>query len=347
MIASVLYLTRWEFFKVRRRQMPWILLGIIVVVAQVALWSAYISYQTTDLAVIEISGSNERGSYSYQLSCRHVEAGQVPPLFEGIDEDAFLEEIERHRHFCENLDEEEKAFRELSRQSFILPGSLSNSYAIVPTIAVVLILVLSSSAIGVEYGWGTLRTALTRGAGRWQILASKVFALVLMGATALFILSLTVVVSSLIAASLTLHEGGGLADSGQWSTAVVMFGKAVYGITPYILLALFFTVLASSPGVGMAVTLGYYLTETITVAILINLFDWLDNVTDFLLGTNIAAWMAEANVDIPGVNSALFETSHLPGTLHSFLVLLGYTIVLGCAACWLFMRRDIVGARGE
>ena len=326
--------------------MPWILLGIIVIVAQFALWGAYISYETTDLSVIEISGSHERGTYSSLVNCRGIEAGQFIWV-EGMDMDAVLEQIERHREFCENLDEEEKRFRELSRQSFILPSSLSNSQGIAATIGIALILILASSTMGVEYGWGTLRTALTRGAGRWRLMASKVLALVLMGAAGLLILSLTIVVSSSIAALLTLHEGGGLADSGEWPTAAVMFGKAVYGLASYILLALFFTVLTSSAGVGIAISLGYYLAETITVAILINLFDWFDSVTSFLLGPNIAGWMSEPGVEPASVNAVILGMSDLPGTLHAFIVLLAYMVVLGGATLWLFQRRDISGARGE
>ena len=49
MIVPVLRLTRWEWFKLRKRWMPWILLFIAVVIAQSFLWSSYISYETTDL----------------------------------------------------------------------------------------------------------------------------------------------------------------------------------------------------------------------------------------------------------------------------------------------------------
>ena len=48
MIAQVLRLTRWEWFKLRKRWMPWILLLIAVVIAQSFLWSTYISYETPD-----------------------------------------------------------------------------------------------------------------------------------------------------------------------------------------------------------------------------------------------------------------------------------------------------------
>ena len=346
-MATVLNLTGWEWFKLRHRWIPWILLCIVTLIAQGILWGTYISYRTTDLSVTMVSDSNPGGSYSFSLRCRDFEAGHVFPPPEGMDEDVYFGQIERHRDFCENLDEKEKRFREDARQSFVLPSSLANSLGIGHTIGVMLILILASSAMGVEYGWGTLRTALTRGAGRWRLLGSKVIALVLIGTVGLLILSLTIVASSLIAAWLTLGEGGGLADTGEWPTVAVMFGKAVYGLAPYVLLALFFAVLTSSAGAGTAISLGYFLAETITVAILINLFDWFGNVSDFLLGTNITAWMTEPGVKSASVNEVILGMSDLPGTLHAFVVLLAYMVVLSGATLWLFQRRDISGARGE
>ena len=37
MIVHVLRLTRWEWFKLRHRWMPWILLGIVALVVQITL----------------------------------------------------------------------------------------------------------------------------------------------------------------------------------------------------------------------------------------------------------------------------------------------------------------------
>ena len=165
-----------------------------------------------------------------------------------------------------------------------------------------------------------------------------------MGAAGLLILSLTIVASSLIAAWLTLGEGGGLADTGEWPTVAVMFGKAVYGLTPYVLLALFFAVLTSSAGAGTAISLGYFLAETITAGVLLNLFD---GVTDLLLGTNITAWMTEPGVEPASVNAVILDMIDLPGTLHAFLVLAAYIAVLGGVALWIIRRRDIAGAKGE
>ena len=76
-MATVLNLTRWERFKLRRRWMPWILLGIIVLIAQGTLWGTYISYRTTDLSLTMVSDSNPGGGYSSSLRCSDFEAGHV------------------------------------------------------------------------------------------------------------------------------------------------------------------------------------------------------------------------------------------------------------------------------
>ena len=63
--------------------------------------------------------------------------------------------------------------RDWSREIFVLPASLSNGLGFIQNIAVFAVTILAVASMGVEYGWGTLRTALTRGTGRWQFLAAK------------------------------------------------------------------------------------------------------------------------------------------------------------------------------
>ena len=79
------------------------------------------------------------------------------------------------------------------------PGSLANGLGVAHYIGVLLVMILGASVIGTEYGWGTLRTALTRGTERWQFLGAKALSLVLLSAAGLIVVLLTVVVSSLIA----------------------------------------------------------------------------------------------------------------------------------------------------
>ena len=155
-------------------------------------------------------------------------------------------EQRRERGNCPDIVEQIAEDRQRHREFFVLPGGLANSLGVAQYIGVLLVMILGASTVGAEYGWGTLRTALTRGTGRWQFLAAKALSLVLLSVAGLLVVSLTVVVGSLIAAAFTLGDGGGLIGAGQWSTVVVMFGKAVYGLVPYVVLALFLTVCGSN-----------------------------------------------------------------------------------------------------
>ena len=121
--------------------------------------------------------------------------------------------------------------RQEARERFVLPDSLSNALGVGSNVGAILVMILAASVIGGEYGWGTLRTALTRGVGRWQFLGAKALSPVLISGAWLIIMSLVALVSSLIAASLIIDDGGGLADSGKWSTVAVMYGKALYGLS--------------------------------------------------------------------------------------------------------------------
>ena len=276
------------------------------------------------------------------FECEGVRKGELPPVVQSMSE----EEQAQVFAICENEAEQERLFRETSRKSFILPDSLTRSLGFVQTIGAMLVLILASLAIGVEYGWGTLRPAFTSGIRRWQFLTAKVMTLVLMMVAGLLVLSLTVVASSLIAAALTLHEGGGFADSGEWRTAGVMFGKVVYGLVPYVIMALFLSVLTSSSSVSIAFSLAYFFAESILVQILDGLFDWFGNVTDYLLGPSVTSWMTEAGVRTTG-EGAMFPVSDPSSQWHAFFVIAAYIIILGVAAFWLFQRRDVAGARGE
>ncbi len=350
MVAHVLNLSRWEWFKLRRRWMPWVLLGIAVLITQISLWSSFASYQTSDVpALSETTVTFESGvphpdggPIVLQVGCGDTLDQAVPPdVLSRLSEDdraRLDEEIGWELRRCGGRIARESARNE-SKEGFVLPGSLSNALALGSSVGVVLIMVLASSVIGVEYGWGTLRTTLTKGPGRWQLLAAKLLTLLLVGAAAFIVVSLAIAVSSLIGSGLTLGDGGGLAGAGQWSTVFAVFGKAVYSLAPYIILAAFFAVLTSSSSVGVSIALGYYFAELVVVGILGSLFDWFETVSGFLLGPSVRTWMADGGVS--GIGSSGGQ-----GMLHAFLVITVYAAVIGGAAFWLFQHKDVSGAKG-
>lgn len=350
MIADILRLTRWELFKLRRRWMVWVLLLIGLAFVQSFLWGFYSAYHNIDDH--SASGYPGRTEGIVTITCADILDGTADAKAELVvdefRENAFRR-IEQRRQSgeCPEVIEDVAERRSSHREYFVLPGGLSNSLGVAHSIGVLLIMILGASAMGVEYGYGTLRTTLARGVGRWQFLASKGLSLILLASIGLIVAGLTVVISSLIAASLVLDEAGGLANAGEWSTVAVMFGKAVYGMAPYAVLALFVTVLTSSSSMGIAISLAYFFIELILVQVMSGFFDWFSNVSDLLLGPNTAAWMTESGVVTTGGDAGLGGVGDPPGTLHAFVTLLVYVAVLGGAAMWLFLRRDIAGAKGE
>ena len=350
MTTSVLNLTRWEWFKLRHRWMPWILLAVAVVFVQIGVWVPYAAYHNETLQEIASGGSSSFGVstkvdgelVSVDVSCVDLIEGRMPPGIDRLPENerqTFLEDMERFREeSCGNINA-----RETFREGFVLPSAATEGIKGVLAIAPILIMILAGSIVGTEYGIGTLRTVLTRGTGRWPLLSSKLVLLVLVAAAGLVVISLVTAVASVVAALIPPSEEGGIADVGKWSDLGVTFVKAIYGLAPYAALASLLAVLTQSSAVSISTSLGYYVVELIATPLL-GLNETLKKLTDFILGSNVSDWMESAFITVEANGSGVADQ---PDALHAFLVILAYTVVLSAVAFWLFQRRDIAGARGE
>ena len=263
------------------------------------------------------------------MTCTEIVNGQTPEGIEQLSEDQrreFLADIERFRENCSGTDA-----REEIREGFALPSAIPNTISGLFDIAAFLVLILTASALGTEYGWGTLRTALTRGTGRWQLLSSKLVLIMLLGAAGFLVLGATAAVSSILAAVIPPAESGGLLDSGSWGAAAVTFGKAVYGLAPYVALAAFLTVLTQSSAAGMSIGMGYFVVELIFVPLLSN-FEWFDNISEVLLGANVDKWMQVSFIEVEISGNGVPSGQMSSDTLQAFLILLVYTVALAAAA---------------
>ena len=272
---------------------------------------------------------------------------------EGIDFLARIREPRRHGDrlitICEENLEEDSRGRVWHSQVFILPIGLANGLVVAHFVGMILKLILASSAMGSEYGLGTLRAVVVRGVDRWRFLASKALLLTLVVAAALVIASVPLAVSGMIATSL-VPDGLELAEPGRWSTGLVVFGKVLYALLPYIALALFLTVLTSSTTFAIAIAIGYIFAEGIVISFLgtrFDRFDWFQNVLDFMLGPGVAGWLMEDGVRATGQDAAFFPLDKIQSNLRAFFVILAYIVALSGAALWLIQRKDIPGFRGE
>ena len=100
------------------------------------------------------------------------------------------------------------------------------------------------------------------------------------------------------------------------------------------------TVAARSSAAGIGIGVGYYFLEQTVVGIFGSLFDWFQNVAEFLPIFNMEAFVGAGG----GVTVFEVESPDYAGDLHALLVMAAYTLVAGALAFYLLHRRDIGGA---
>ena len=279
-MSHILNLMRWDWFKLRKRRMPWVILALFSGYAQLGVWVNYVSYRS------------QRTPEAYA--------------------------------------------------SFTLPHSLVDSANVACSfLGIPLIIILTASVIGTEYQWGTIRPVLAKGPGRWQYLTSKVLLLWLVVAVAVLIVMALTAVSSLIAGALAGDAVEGAAASARWVDVLIAFGKAVFGVLPYIALATFLTVLATSWAIGMGMSLGYYLVEYFVMMSCLALPKWIETVVSFVLGINVQALLIAGYAGAAGDADISDILGRYPGAPHALLVLMLYILLFGGVALLIFRRRDV------
>ena len=203
MIAHILRLSVWEWHKLRRRWLPWVLLAIVVILMQAAVWGAYVVHRSEPFSpahgiqLSDTEGENEETVFEAEWRCKDVRGGRIPlgveELAEGHREGA-LASVEEFRKSCEGYEE----VRDFTRHAVLFPNSILLGFTLLQGIMFILVSILAAAALGGEYGWGTLRTVLTKGTGRWQFMLAKVLALMVTALAGLVVAAATVALSSLI-----------------------------------------------------------------------------------------------------------------------------------------------------
>ena len=355
MIAEVLGLVRWEWFKLRRRWMPWILLAILGLITQLAIWGTIFAFNdtknTTDNTYIVTS---TRDAQPVEIGCADLLRRRGPDLSSEFRKDpnisqARAEEMaQRAMEQCQGWKANQQSQLGELFSLITAPGSVVFALALGQSLGLILVAILTSSMIGTEHSWGTVRPLLVRGVRRWHMLASKLGMVGLAFAAALLVISVLGFISGVIIGGL-LSGTEGLENDFSWADVAEVVGKAWFSTLPYVALVGLVAVATRSSAAGIGVGLGYYFFEQIVVGIFINLFDWFQRVADFLLVYNIGAFMGAGDSGGEGGNGGGFTIiggflGDAPSELHAFLVIAAYILVLGGLAFYLFQRRDIPGA---
>ena len=342
MTASALNLGRWEWFKLQRRWMPWILLGILLLFSQLSVWGGFLSYnalQSSGGSVALSSGTDAPGpgGQFQTVSCNDLRSDPATAVPEGTP----LEVIASLEAQCRQQAGQRQAQLQQQYASFTLPGSLSSALGIAHSIGLVLLAVLTASVVGTDHGLGTLRPIMVRGTGRLAYLAGKFLVLIAAAAGAMLAVGIVTAASSLIAAGIAQTPSGTAGEASSFADAGIALGKTWASFIPFIAFTGMVTVLTRSAAAGMAIGLGYYFAEGILIALLSALFGWFEMVAGYLLIRNINALAGGGFGFGPG-GAGAGEI----GLVQAGLVLAVYTAVLAGMAIVVFQHRDVTGASG-
>jgi ABC-2 type transport system permease protein len=331
-------LTRWDLFAAWRRVMSKVLLGILlgffavivgfIVLAFVITANSPVQGQTCSPVPVATdqsgSGSSSGGQ---QVQCQSLPAQQQQQI----------------------RDQETSAVR----SPVTFPGSVQLAGGYTTFIGVILLSILAGAVVGGEFGFGTMRLALSRGMGRAQVLTAQVAALAILSLAIGLVMVLLgiligVTIGPLLGATLpALASGGALALVGYWlAVSLHLFAFAA--------IAFFVATAARSTAAGIAVPLGYYIFEVIAVGILSalafairgNLGDFLGHVPDWLLSQNLGVIATNAFAPLQSASSTVQSSGggiNQPtfGLGHALLVSAAYCVLLVGFAYVIMRRRDI------
>ena len=168
-------------------------------------------------------------------------------------------------------------------------------------------------------------------------------AMVFIGVGAILVIVLVTALTSLLAQLIPPAEHGSIVFSDGWRDAFVFLGKTIYAIIPFVAIATFLTILTQSSAAGIGLSLGYLIVEWIVLPPILAINDSFQKINEGLLNRNVIEWMFAGNTQAAETLGA----GRNPDTLQGFLVILAYIVVFAAAAFWLFLRRDITGAKGS
>ncbi|MDO8491420.1 MAG: ABC transporter permease subunit [Dehalococcoidia bacterium] len=225
-----------------------------------------------------------------------------------------------------------------------LPVALPFGMSLMTTFGSVLAVILTASAMGSEYNWRTIRTAVVSSESRSKLLAAKLIAvgIYILGG---MILGLAAgVIMSLITTAIGGYKFDfGFATGGYLWNQFLQFWRTFYVLLPYVLFGFMFSIVGRSAMPGIALGIGVFFLESIVTTFMTLAGGWIARIPDYLPTANVRAINALA--DLPsgfstGMGGGFVE---LPGIAHATITLAVYNVLFIAVAFHFFHRRDVTG----
>jgi len=333
-VSNVLNIARWEWFKLQRRRMPWILFAILLAFTQLSIWGGLGMYQSAMATggQVFIPQRLAMGTGVRSVACKDLLANPATAVPDGTPAQMIAALTQRCR--VENG-------RIAGMYRTLQPaGSISGALRIAALLELVMLGILATSFIGSEYGLGTLRPILVRGTGRIPYITGKYLLLVGAATAALLLVCLAAAGSGVLVSHLAVPPPGGAPAQPAMGEVAVAFVRTWASLVTYLTIAGSITLLLRSTAAGMAISLAWYAVEWILIQVLSRVFEGFDKVADYLPIRNINALAGESFTAAPIAAASGIST------LHASLVSLAYVIVFAGLAAVVFRSRDLAGAAG-
>ena len=215
-----------------------------------------------------------------------------------------------------------------------------------------LLIVLTTRLIGMEYSGGTIRVLLSRGVGRLQLLFAKLLTVSLIALVILVVgliadVLLTVLTVGTVAGNLDPLKA---LNSGFWADMGVYVGTIAISMAVTILMATAVTVVTRSLAGGLAVGLGWFPADNIGLIFFILAFRlthgtfWTVVTGDFLgpvLNSMPGAVLPARAQAAAAASNATFTTLTPVTGAHTLLVTGIYCIIFAAVAIVLTWKRDV------
>ncbi|MGH2561076.1 MAG: ABC transporter permease [Thermomicrobiales bacterium] len=223
------------------------------------------------------------------------------------------------------------------RQHIRLASVRDTGLTLVWLFGTTIVVILTASLIGTEFGWGTIRTLLPRARGRSSLLTAKLLTAVLF--TAVVIVVGTFVALSASATATVLEDLSGGLGPGGGVKLIESIGRTFFAMLPYLALTFFITVWTRSVAAGVGIGVSAIFLEGAILALLGLAGDTFDRVPGALISRNVDALLAANST---GLDSPFAGTTDpLPPVWQATAVLTAYTIAFLALSYYLCRRRDI------
>ena len=240
-----------------------------------------------------------------------------------------------------NLGSVDVEVRDSMLRDLTLPGIIPWSAELIGIFGSIMLSILAASAIGSEYGWGTLRPFLATGMPRLRFLGAKLLALAAVG---LAFVVLPILMSAILAVPIAAMNDrptiAATVDLAWFLNLLAIVGRCFLAVLVPMAIAFLVGLAGRSQAAGIGTALGLLIAEQIIGGLLLSLgLDWARQVVNSLPMHN--------SVTLVGYYNS-FGTPEIPdgliGEWRAIATLFVYGLACIAFAIVIFRRRDIRGS---